>query len=178
MRYFFDVYLTFQGKMNRLQFMGALIFYIFLCLIMIGIGYILFEVIDSLFMTSVERSVDFAFDSKGNAIGTMIVQEFHSSFPTDVMSLTLAQKFLFLMLTFILEITFVYPLSCLCAKRFHDIGFYTYIPLVTMMSFDLIERTFYIFANYNSNISVLIYTIIISICLFVPSKLNHRYITT
>jgi uncharacterized membrane protein YhaH (DUF805 family) len=69
----------------------------------------------------------------------------------------------------------MYPLACLCVKRFQDIGFHhPTIPIVLILATEIIDQLLFTLINSKSGLSMTTEIIILSLCIFLPTKFYHQ----
>lgn len=173
MQHSLSMYVKFQGKLNRLQFLGAFIFYIFITLMIAGAGFIAYEVIESNFIICPETTVDLRLEPNGPIVGTLVTRDCHqnslSQEPTS-----LVEKTIGFCLSLLLSFAYMYPLFCLSAKRFKDIGFHPMIPFALIMTAEIADQVLFTLINAKSGLSMITAIMIIALCLFLPTKFNLK----
>lgn len=173
MRHLINVYIIFQGKLNRSQFLGAVLFYIFLSFIITSAGFILYNVIESEFVSCPETSVDFRLESNGPKVGTIVYPDCHKTALHKPLSIN--EKVIGFCLSLLLTFVYMYPLACLCVKRFQDIGFHhPTIPIVLILATEIIDQLLFTLINSKSGLSMTTEIIILSLCIFLPTKFYHQ----
>ncbi|MBI2790635.1 MAG: DUF805 domain-containing protein [Gammaproteobacteria bacterium] len=180
MRYFLNIYIKFQGKLNRPQFIGAFIFYIFLLFTITVAGYALYHVIESEFVSCPQTSVDLRLEPNGPIVGTLITPDCHkNTLPLGSTSLSGIEKAIGFCLSLLLSFVYMYPLVCLCVKRFQDIGFHhPTVPIVLILVTEIIDQLLFSLINAKSGLSMTTEIIILSLCIFLPTKFYHQSVSS